>query len=183
MNDTEYCHAHKDQEAESTLLWPSIGAILGAIVVPGVGGLIGGAATGLVARAFCKEYHKVSKRIFISFAIEDANYRDLLKGQALHTDTPFDYTDMSAKEAWDEKWKTNCRARIQGCDGVIALISKRTRNADGAKWEMQCANDEGISMIGVHIHKDDKGQVPAELAGRKVIEWTWDGIARFINSL
>ena len=37
-----------------------------------------------------------SKRIFISFAIEDSQYRDLLKGQALNTDSPFTYTDMSA---------------------------------------------------------------------------------------
>lgn len=50
------------------------------------------------------------KRIFISFAIEDATYRDLLKGQALNTISPFTYTDLSAKQAWDRKWKTNCRA-------------------------------------------------------------------------
>lgn len=80
------------------------------------------------------------KRIFISFAIEDVKYRDLLKGQALNTKSPFTYTDISVKQAWDNNWKTNCRQRIKSCDGVIALISKNTRNADGAKWEMQCAN-------------------------------------------
>lgn len=122
-----------------------------------------------------------SKRIFISFAIEDAKYRDLLKGQSLNTNTPFSYTDMSAKQAWDSKWKTNCRTRIKGCDGVIALISKNTRNADGAKWEMQCANDEGIPMIGIHIHKDDKGQIPPQLSGKKVVNWTWDAVKNFIN--
>ena len=124
-----------------------------------------------------------TKRIFISFAIEDSQYRDLLKGQSLNTDSPFTYTDLSAKKAWDSMWKTNCRTRIKGCDGVIALISKNTRNADGAKWEMECANDEGIRMIGVHIHKDDKVQVPAELSGNKVVSWTWDAIKNFINSL
>lgn len=48
-----------------------------------------------------------TKRIFISFAIEDEKYRDFLKGQALNTNSPFSYTDMSAKQAWDNKWKTN----------------------------------------------------------------------------
>ena len=123
------------------------------------------------------------KRLFISFAIEDEKYRDLLKGQALNTKVPFSYTDMSIKEPFDDKWKTRCRTRIKGCDGVIALISKHTRNADGAKWEMQCANEEGVRMIGVHIHKDDKGEVPPQLKGKKVINWTWDGIANFIDSL
>ncbi|WP_428846301.1 TIR domain-containing protein [Metallumcola ferriviriculae] len=123
------------------------------------------------------------KRVFISFAIQDVRYRDLLKGQALNTNSPFEYVDMSAKKAWDSKWKTNCRTRIKGCGGVIALISKHTRLADGAKWEMQCANYEGIPMIGVHIHKDDKGQISPQLAGRKVIEWKWEGIKKFINSI
>jgi len=90
---------------------------------------------------------------------------------------------MSAKQAWDSEWKTNCRTRIKGCDGVIALLSKHTRNADGAKWEMQCANDEGIPMIGIHIHKDDKGQIPPQLNEKKVVNWTWDAIKNFINSL
>ena len=122
-------------------------------------------------------------RIFISFAVEDKEYRDLLRGQSLNTKSPFTYTDFSVKEAWDRQWKTNCRARIKGCDGVIALISKRTRLADGAKWEMQCASEEGIPMIGVHIHKDDKGQIPSELQGKRVINWTWQGITNFIDSL
>lgn len=123
----------------------------------------------------------MAKRIFVSFAIEDVASRNLLKGQSLNTDSPFTYTDMSAKDAWDEKWKTNCRARIKGCDGVIAMISKNTRSADGAKWEMSCANEEGIPMIGVHIHKDDKGQIPSQLAGKKVVLWTWDAIKNFID--
>lgn len=124
-----------------------------------------------------------TKRIFISFAIEDSKYRDLLKGQSLNSNSKFAYTDMSAKEPWENKWKTRCRTRIKGCDGVIALISKKTRNADGAKWEMNCANEEGVPMIGIHIYKDDKGQVPSELAGKRVVNWSADAISNFIDSL
>jgi len=125
----------------------------------------------------------MARKIFISFAIEDAQYRDLLKGQALSTKSPFSYIDMSAKEAWDSQWKTNCRTRIKGCDGVIALLSKYTRNADGAKWEMQCANDENIPMIGIHIYSNNIGQIPTQLSGKKVVKWTWDAITNFIDGL
>ena len=124
-----------------------------------------------------------NNRIFVSFAAEDAKYRDFLKGQAKSGKSPFEFIDMSVKEPWDEKWKTNCRNKIKGCDGLIALLSKNTWNADGAKWEMRCAKEEGLPMLGVHIHKDDKGAIPSELVGKKVIEWTWDGIAKFIDSL
>jgi hypothetical protein len=122
-------------------------------------------------------------RIFISFAADDAYARDFLVGQAANAKTPFEFVDMSVKEPWADSWKTRCRTKIKGCDGVIALISKKTQAADGARWEMQCANDEKIPMIGVHISKDDKGTVPPELSGKKVVEWSWDGIAAFINGL
>jgi len=124
-----------------------------------------------------------TNRVFIAFAAEDAVYRDFLKGQAKNNDSPFDFVDMSVKEPFDEKWKTNCRARIKGCDGLIALLSKKTYHADGARWEMQCGREEGIPMIGMHIHKDDKGAIPPELAGKRVIEWDWGSIAKFLNSL
>ncbi|HVT27630.1 MAG TPA: hypothetical protein VHE81_06390 [Lacipirellulaceae bacterium] len=44
-----------------------------------------------------------NKRIFISFAVEGAKYRDFLVGQARHEKSPFAFVDMSAKEPWDEK--------------------------------------------------------------------------------
>ncbi len=124
-----------------------------------------------------------NNRVFIAFAAEDATYRDLLRGQAKNNKSPFDFVDMSVKESWDYNWKANCRTKIKGCDGVIALLSTKTYLADGAKWEMKCANEEGIPMVGVHIYKDNKGAIPSELSGKKVIEWTWDGIASFIDSL
>lgn len=125
----------------------------------------------------------MSKKVFISFAIEDEYARDFLVQQAKDNRSPFEFTDMSLREPFDDSWKTRCRARIRGCDGVIAIISKKTYYADGAKWEMKCADEESIPMLGVHIHKDDKGTVPTELDGYKVIEWSWSGIAAFINSL
>jgi hypothetical protein len=90
---------------------------------------------------------------------------------------------MSVKEPFDERWKSQCRTKMKGCDGVVALLSKNTMKATGARWEMWCANDEKIPLIGVHIDRDNKGAIPPELSGKKVIEWTWAGIASFINSL
>jgi hypothetical protein len=122
------------------------------------------------------------KKVFISFAAEDKYARDFLVEQARKKESPFEFTDMSVKEPWDDKWKTRCRTRIKGCDGVIALISKKTWNADGARWEMNCANEEEVPMFGVHIHKDDKSAIPPELKGKTVVEWTWEGIKNGINN-
>ena len=125
----------------------------------------------------------MSKRIFISFALKDKTYSDLLKEQILDTNTPISYTYMSEKEAWSDQWKINCRTRIKGCDGVIALISKNIKLSDSAKWEMQCANEEGVSMIGVYISNDDREEIPQQLSGKRVMLWSWPDITSFINSL
>lgn len=122
------------------------------------------------------------KRIFIAFAIEDRRARDLLTGQSLNTDSPFEYTDMSAKEPWDSAWKTNCRQAIQGCDGVIALISKNTANAEGAIWEINCALDEDKPVLGIWAYKDDRA-TPSAMSGQTLIPWAWDPIAEFIDGL
>jgi len=125
----------------------------------------------------------VAARVFISFAAEDETYRDFLLGQKALKDTGINFIDMSVKEPWDEKWKTNCRTKIKGCDGLIALLSKKTWNATGARWEIKCADEEGVPILGVHIHADDKGAIPPELVGHKVINWTWDGIKGFLDRL
>lgn len=69
------------------------------------------------------------KRIFVSFAIEDEKARNLLRGQSRLGRSPIQYTDLSVKQAWSSAWKTKCRTRIRGCDGVIALLSNNVRNA------------------------------------------------------
>lgn len=123
------------------------------------------------------------KRIFTSFAIEDKHFRDLLKGQALNAKSPFEFTDMSVKEPWDSKWKTSCRSKIKGCAGMIVLVSKNTKSADGQLWEISCAKEEGIPMLGIYTESGNRpATLPAELKGVTVKSWTWDNIKNFINS-
>ncbi len=120
-------------------------------------------------------------RTFISFAAEDKNYRDLLIGQAKNPNSPMEIADWSVQEPFDEKWKTQCRERIKKTQQMIVLISKTTHKAEGACWEIATAKEEGIPVFGVYIDKDNKGQIPKELANESVIEWTWDGIADMTN--
>lgn len=124
------------------------------------------------------------KRIFVSFAIEDKALRSLFTGQRLATGTPFEFTDMSVKQAWDSKWKTNCRTRIKGCDGVVALITPNTPSADGQLWEIKCAYEEGVPVLLIHGHQDKRMRTtPSEIKGRQINVWRWDRISSFIKSL
>jgi CobQ-like glutamine amidotransferase family enzyme len=124
------------------------------------------------------------KRIFISFAIDDENLRDLLKGQARNENSPFEFVDMSVKQPWDSKWKTNCRTRIRGCDGVISIVTKNTKNADGQIWEMNCAKDERIPIVGIYGNDNHSGiTIPSECGYIRLMDWTWDNISNWIEKL
>jgi nucleoside 2-deoxyribosyltransferase len=122
------------------------------------------------------------KVVFVAFAIEDVSQRDLLKGQSLHTRSPFDYVDMSVKEPYDREWEDRVRTRIRRSDGVIALVSKNTPNSSGELWEIGCAKEEGVPLIGLWAYTSDRTR-PSALSGATIIEWTWAGIANFIDGL
>lgn len=122
------------------------------------------------------------KKVFISFAIEDVTYRNFLVSQAKNARTPFDFIDMSVKEPWpDRVWKRECRKKISQCDAVIVLLSKKTWHSSGARWEIKCAREERIRMIGMHVKKGDKGAIPTELRGKRIIKWSWDNLEDFLN--
>ena len=124
-----------------------------------------------------------NKRVFVAFAIEDEKTKTLFTGQAKNKNVPYDFVDMSVKEPWDEKWKTKCRSRIKGCDGFIALISKNTKKASGQLWEIDCAKDEGIPMMGIYIDGATSSDKPANMNGIPCKEWTWHNVLGFIESL
>ena len=119
------------------------------------------------------------KVVFVAFAIEDERQRDLLKGQSLNTKTPFEYVDMSVKEAYDSGWKERVRTRVRRSDGVIALVSKNSLTSGGQKWEISCAKEERKKLRGVWAYTDDR----TNLEGVNTVVWTWDNIRDFIDSL
>ncbi|MEJ1343168.1 MAG: TIR domain-containing protein [Candidatus Sedimenticola sp. (ex Thyasira tokunagai)] len=119
------------------------------------------------------------KTIFIAFAIEDEKIRNMIKGQSLNTDSPFEYIDMSVKEAYDEEWKKKVRTRILRSDGVLVIVSKNSLNSSGQKWEIKCAKEEKKKIRGIWAYKDDR----TNIEDVNTMVWTWPNIANWIDSL
>lgn len=119
------------------------------------------------------------KTIFVAFAMKDERARDFLKGQSLNTNSPFEYIDMSVKEAYDTEWKSRVRTRIRRSDGVLALVSKNSLDSSGQKWEIECAKEEKKPLRGIYAYKDDR----TNLVGVSTMVWNWDSIKNWIDSL
>jgi hypothetical protein len=120
-----------------------------------------------------------NKVVFIAFAIEDVRQRDFLKGQSLHPRAPFEFTDMSVKEAYDSGWKEKVRTRIRRSDGVIVLVSANSHNSTGQKWEIQCAQEERKKIRGIWAYTNDR----TNIQGVATTVWNDKNISDFIDSL
>ena len=119
------------------------------------------------------------KTIFIAFAMKDEKIRNMIRGQSLNTDSPFEYIDMSVKEAYDEEWKKKVRTRILRSDGVLVIVSKNSLTSSGQKWEIKCAKEEKKKIRGIWAYKDDR----TNIEGVNTMVWTWPNIANWIDSL
>src|SRR3954468_3142656 len=96
------------------------------------------------------------KTVFVAFAIEDQRQRDFLKGQSLHPRAPFEFIDMSVKEAYDSDWKEKVRTRIKRSNGVIVLVSANSLKSSGQKWEILCAREERKPVRGIWAYSTDR---------------------------
>ena len=119
------------------------------------------------------------KVIFVAFAIEDVRIRDLIKGQSLHTDSPFEYIDMSVKEAYDDEWKKKVQTRILRSHGVLAIVSSNSLSSSGQKWEIKCAQELKVPTRGIWAYKDDR----TAITGLTTMVWSWTNIANWIDGL
>ncbi|SCW80244.1 TIR domain-containing protein [Mucilaginibacter sp. NFR10] len=119
------------------------------------------------------------KIIFIAFAIEDERQRDFLKGQSTLGHSPFEYIDLSVKEAYVSDWKEKVRTRIKRSHGVIVLISKNSKDSSGQKWEIQCAKEEKKQILAIWAYTNDRTAI-SDLSTK---EWTWETIGNFIDNL
>ena len=119
------------------------------------------------------------KVVFIAFAIEDERQRVFFKGQSLHPRAPFEFIDMSVKQAYDKDWQDRVRTRIRRSDGVFVLVSKNSLSSSGQKWEIQCAREEGKKILGIWAYTDDR----TNLVGVNTKVWSDSNISDFIDTL
>ena len=83
------------------------------------------------------------KKVFISFDFDnDKTLKDFIIGQAKLSDSPFDVSDFSLKEAAPEKdWLDKARAAITRSEVFIVMLGPKTKKASGVLKEVKLAND------------------------------------------
>jgi hypothetical protein len=120
-------------------------------------------------------------RILVICAPEDTGDRDSFVAHLAKGHRGYELIVLSAEGPWDAERKTCCRERIRSCNRVIALVGKHTHASRGARWQIECAGEEGKPTLGVHLSSYTKGKIPPELVGCKVIDLMWSDIEAFLD--
>ncbi|RKT31725.1 TIR domain-containing protein [Microbacterium sp. AG1240] len=120
-----------------------------------------------------------SKVIFVSFAVEDEQREASFRAQSFRTRDPFVFVDLAVKRPDDRTWVRRARHRIEGCDAVIALVSRHTPASEGQAWELHRAREAGKPILSVWA--DSEHQPP--LAVPQPAEWGSPEIAAFIDAI
>lgn len=128
-----------------------------------------------------------SRHVFISFAYEDVDEVNLLRGQAKNEKTDLQFDDYSVKEAFDsanaDYIKRQIRDRIDRCSVTVVYLSDQTAGSKWVNWEIEESLKRGKGVIGVH-----KGDVPPAILpatfkenGCKVVKWGHEELTRAIG--
>lgn len=123
------------------------------------------------------------KKVFVSFDYDhDARLKDLLVGQAKHSDSPFALSDWSIKEELSGNWKDKARVRIKHVDLVIVLCGENTHTATGVSAELKIAQEEGINyfLLAGYANKTCRKPAASKFSD-DLYKWEWDNLKKLVG--
>jgi hypothetical protein len=129
----------------------------------------------------------VSRHIFISFANEDANDVNLLRGQAKNEQSDLQFDDHSVKEAFNSKnaeyIQRQIREKIDRVSVTVVYLSENSAKSEWVNWEVEESLRRGKGVIGVYKGDTAPKAVPKAFDQNKCksVKWTHEGLARAIE--
>ncbi len=128
-----------------------------------------------------------SRHIFISFAAEDEDEVNLMRGQAKNEKTDLQFDDFSIKEAIksndDDYVKRKIRERIDLTSVTLVYLTDDSAKSDWVNWEITESFKRGKGVIGVFKGDTPPKNLPASFKENKckAIKWTHEEIQRAIE--
>ena len=120
-------------------------------------------------------------RVFVSFNFDnDKVLKDFIVGQSKLSDSPFEISDWSMKEAAPQaNWEAEARARISRSDMVIVMVGPKTDKAPGVLKEVKIARALKKPIYQIIGYKNGN-YTPVPDAGR-LYSWNWDNLKKLFQ--
>lgn len=121
-------------------------------------------------------------RVFISYDFDnDLALYNLMVGQAKLSDSPFEISNHSLKEAAPEKdWEIKAHAAISRADKFVVMLGSRTRYASGVKKEVAMAKKLGKARFQI-IGYTNGSREWAILDAGVTYSWNWPNLKKLLG--
>ena len=122
-------------------------------------------------------------RVFVSFDFDnDKILKDFIIGQSKLSDSPFEISDWSMKEAAPQaNWEAEARARISRSDMVIVMVGPKTYKAPGVLKEVKITRDLKKPIYQIIGYRNGN-YTPVPDAGR-LYSWNWDNLKKLFQGI
>jgi len=127
--------------------------------------------------------------VFISFASEDLNDVNMLRGQAKNENSDIEFNDWSLKKPFDSKdadyIKRGIRERIRQCSVVIVYVSDKTADSKWVDWEVQEAMAMGKGVVAMYKGDKPPSRLPKVISDNEisVVPWNQKELTEAITKL
>jgi hypothetical protein len=125
--------------------------------------------------------------IFISFAYEDLDLVNLLRGQAKNQHCELDFNDWSVKEPFDseraEYIRRGIRERIRQSSVTIVFVSDHSASSQWIDWEIRESARLGKGVVAMYQGASPPTTLPRALTELKIrpVPWTHEGLMKAIG--
>ena len=127
------------------------------------------------------------RNVFISFAFEDIDEVNLLRGQAKNENSPIEFNDWSVSDPIDSERapyiKQKIRERIEQSSLTVVYVSDKTSKSRWVEWEIEESLNKGKHVIGVFSGKTPPVSLPATIKKNKIKCVPWSRLAETIVRL
>lgn len=127
------------------------------------------------------------KNIFLSFAGEDINEVNLLRGQAKNENSNLEFNDWSLQKPFDSKdaeyIKRGIRERIRQSSIVLVYVSPHTAQSKWVDWEIREALTLGKSVIAMYKGTTAPATVPDAIKEHRIrlVPWKQEEISKALG--
>jgi len=122
------------------------------------------------------------KKVFVSFDFDnDKALKDFIIGQAKNSDSPFEVSDHSLKEAKPEKdWLEHAKRAIGRSDVFIIMLGPKTKNASGVLKELNVAIEKNKPKFQIIGYRDGTSDLAVPGGGR-TYSWNWENLKKLLS--
>ena len=127
------------------------------------------------------------RNVFISFAYEDINEVNLLRGQAKSENSPIEFNDWSVSESINSERapyiKQKIAERIEQSSLTVVFLSNSTFKSDWVAWEIEESLRRGKQVLGVYPQDSKPKSYPDSIKAHKIKCVVWADLANTIAKM